>query len=155
MIPIYFFPLRRFSYSLKNIEQSIPKIYSVDNGLIEAIVGENKGSKLENLTFLSLLRQGLKPNEEIYYYITSNNEEVDFIIKKGKKITALIQSSFMVSDYQTKEREVKALIRASKELKCSNLIIINYNEEDEETIKDKKIKYIPIWKWLLEEHQIL
>jgi uncharacterized protein len=145
-----FFPLRRFSYSLKNIEQSIPKIYSVDNGLIEAIVGENKGSKLENLVFLSLLRKGLKPNEEIFYYLSSNNEEVDFIIKKGRKISTLIQSSYALSEYQTKERETKSLIKASKELNCSNLFIISYNEEGEEIIKDKKIKYIPIWKWLLE-----
>jgi uncharacterized protein len=60
-----------------------------------------------------------------------------------------------LSDYQTKEREVKALIKASQELKCSNLIIINYNEEGEEVIKDKKIKYIPIWKWLSEEYHVL
>jgi predicted AAA+ superfamily ATPase len=144
-----FFPLRRFSWSLKNIEQSIPKIYSVDNGLIEGIVGENKGSKLENLIFLSLLRKGLKPNEEIFYYL-SNNEEVDFIIKKGRKITTLIQSCFDLSDYQTKERETKALIRASKELDCTHLLIITSNEEGEELIKDKKIKYIPAWKWLLD-----
>ena len=145
-----FFPLRRFSWSLKNTEQSIPKIYSVDNGLIEAIVGENKGSKLENLVFLSLLRKGLKPNEEIFYYL-SNNEEVDFIIKKGRKITTLIQSCFDLSDYQTKERETKALIRASKELNCPHLLIITANDEGEEIIKDKKIKFIPIWKWLLKE----
>jgi len=150
-----FFPLRRFSYSLKNIEQSIPKIYSVDNGLIEAIIGENKGSKLENLVFLSLLRKGLKPNKEIFYYLTSNSEEVDFVIKEGKKIIALIQASFVVTNYQTKEREVKALIKASQELNCSNLVIITYNEEVEEIIKDKKIKYIPIWKWLLEEYHVL
>lgn len=150
-----FFPLRRFSWSLKNIEQSIPKIYSVDNGLIEAIVAENKGSKLENLVFLSLLRKELKPNKEIFYYLSSNSEEVDFVIKKGKKIMALIQASFSLSNYQTKEREVKALIKASQELNCSNLVIITYNEEGEEIIKDKKIKYIPAWKWLLEEQRIL
>jgi hypothetical protein len=150
-----FFPLRRFSWSLKNIEQSIPKIYSVDNGLIEAIVAENKGSKLENLVFLSLLRKELKPNKEIFYYLSSNSEEVDFVIKKGKKIMALIQASFSLSNYQTKEREVKALIKASQELNCSNLVIITYNEEGEEIIKDKKINYIPAWKWLLEEHHVL
>jgi hypothetical protein len=150
-----FFPLRRFSWSLKNIEQSIPKIYSVDNGLIEAIVAENKGSKLENLVFLSLLRKELKPNKEIFYYLSSNSEEVDFVIKKGKKIMALIQASFSLSNYQTKEREVKALIKASQELNCSNLVIITYNEEGEEIIKDKKINYIPAWKWLLEEYHVL
>ena len=101
------------------------------------------------MIFLSLLRIGLKPNEEIFHYL-SNNEEVDFIIKKGRKITTLIQSCFDLSDYQTKERETKALIRASKELDCTHLLIITSNEEGEELIKDKKIKYIPAWKWLLD-----
>jgi len=117
--------------------------------LIEGIVGENKGSKLENLIFLSLLRKGLKPNEEIFYYL-SNNEEVDFLIKKGRKIITLIQSCFDLSDYQTKERETKALIRASKELNCHNLLILTSNDEGEEEIKNKKIKFVPLWKWLLD-----
>lgn len=55
-----------------------------------------------------------------------------------------------LSVYQTKERETKALIRASKELNCSHLLIITSNEEGEEIIKDKKIKFMPIWKWLLD-----
>jgi len=50
---------------------------------------------------------------------------VDFLIKKGRKITTLIQSCFDLSNYQTtKEREIKALIRASKELNYPNLLII-------------------------------
>lgn len=145
-----FFPLRKFSWSLKNVEQSISKIYSVDNGFIEAIVGDNKAIKLENLTFLSLLRKDLKPNEEVFYYQT-NDEEVDFIIKEGKKITSLIQCCFDLSDYQTKEREIKALIKASRELKCSNLLIITSNEQREEKFENNQIKYIPLWKWLLEK----
>jgi predicted AAA+ superfamily ATPase len=77
------------------------------------------------------------------------NEEVDFLIKKGRKIITLIQSCFDLSDYQTKEREIKALIRASKKLNCHNLLILTSNDEGEEKIKDKKIKYILLWKWLL------
>ncbi|MBA7658935.1 hypothetical protein ES703_66898 [subsurface metagenome] len=67
----------------------------------------------------------------------------------GRKIITLIQSCFDLSDYQTKERETKALIRASKELNCLNLLIITVNDEGEEIIKGKKIIFIPIWKWLL------
>ncbi len=77
------------------------------------------------------------------------NEEVDFLIKKGRKIITLIQSCLDLSDYQTKEREIKALIRASKKLNYHNLLILTSNDEGEEKIKDKKIKYILLWKWLL------
>jgi len=143
-----FFPLRKFDWSLKNIEQSRPKIYCVDNGLIENIIGDNQGKKLENLTFLSLLRKGYKINKNIFYYSLKSGE-VDFIIKEKKKITMLIQACSNVENYETKEREIKSLIKASEELKCDKLFILTKDYENEEKIKNKKIKYIPLWKWLL------
>ncbi|MDP2951391.1 MAG: ATP-binding protein [bacterium] len=145
-----FFPLKRFSWSLKNVEQSASKIYAIDNGLIQAIVGENKSKKFENLSFLSLLRKGYAPNKDLFYYaLSSKAGEVDFIVKKGKVITSLIQACFDLSDYSTKEREIKSLLKASEELKCNDLSIITWDEEREEKIKGKKIKIIPLWKWLL------
>jgi len=146
-----FFPLRKFSWTIKNIEQSISKIYSIDNGLIESIIGDEKGIKLENIVFLSLLRKGFRTNKELFYY-HSIHEEVDFLIKKGKKITALIQSCYDLSDYKTKEREIKALVNASNKFNCSNLFILTSNVEDEIKIKDKKIIIIPAWKFLLKTY---
>jgi len=144
-----FFPLKKFSYTLKNIEQSIPKIYVVDNALIELIAGDEKGKKLENLIFLSLLQKGFQPNRDIFYF-TSNGGEVDFVIKKGKKILTLLQCCFDVNDYQTKERELKFLLKASKTLSCSDLKVITYDYQAEERIAGKRIKFMPLWKWLLD-----
>jgi predicted AAA+ superfamily ATPase len=45
---------------------------------------------------------------------------------------------------------VSALLEASKELNCNELIIINWELEKTEIINDKTIKYIPAWKYLLE-----
>jgi len=146
-----FFPLRKFSWTIKNIEQSISKIYSIDNGLIESIIGDEKGIKLENIIFLSLLRKGFRTNKELFYY-HSIHKEVDFLIKKGKKITALIQSCYDLSDYKTKEREIKALVNASNKFNCSNLFILTSNVEDEIKTKDKKIIIIPTWKFLLKTY---
>lgn len=142
-----FFPLRKFAYSLKNIEQSIPKIYTVDNGLIENIIGEDKSKKFENLVFLSFLRKGLEPNKDIFYS-SFNGEEVDFLIKKRRKISALIQACFDINDYTTKERELKSLLKAGEEFQCSNLLVITSDYGSEERFKGKKIKFIPLWKWL-------
>jgi hypothetical protein len=50
---------------------------------------------------------------------------------------------------ENKEREVKSLLQASKELKCNDLLVITDDHEGEEMIKRKKIKFIPLWKWLL------
>ena len=55
-----------------------------------------------------------------------------------------------MSDYKTKEREIKSLIKASDELKYGNLLIITDDFAGEEKAKNKKIKFIPLWKWLPE-----
>jgi len=144
-----FFPLRKFSFSLKKLEQSIPKIYVVDNALIELIAGDEKGKKLENLVFLSLLQKGFEPNRDFFYF-SSNGGEVDFVIKKGKKIVTLLQCCMDVSDYQTKGRELKSLLKASKTLACSDLKVITYDYQAEERIAGKRIEFIPLWKWLLD-----
>ena len=143
-----FFPLRKFSFSLKKIEQSLPKIYIIDNAFISEIISEDDGKKMENLVFLSLLGKGLNVNKDIFYY--SNGNEVDFIIKEKNKIKSIIQVCCNITDFITKERETKAIIKAGEELKCNNLIVITYDYENEEKIKNKKIKFIPLWKWLLE-----
>lgn len=143
-----FFSLKKFSPSLKKIEQSIAKIYSVDNAFITNIVGDDKSKKFENLFFLSLLRKGFEPNKDVFYYSLANGE-VDFLIKKRRKVISLFQVCFDISDYETKEREIKALIRASQELRCNDLTLINQDLEKEEKIKNKRIKFIPLWKFLL------
>ena len=71
------------------------------------------------------------------------------MIKDGIKIKQLIQVCYEISSMEMKEREVKSLLAASKELKCRNLIVITQDYETEEKIKGKKIKFIPLWKWLL------
>lgn len=143
-----FFPLKKFSYSLKNMEQSIPKIYAVDNAFIELIAGNEKGKKLENLIFLSLLQRGLQPNRDIFYF-SSGRGEVDFIIKEGRKISSLIQCCFDINDYITREREIKSLTRISRELSCSDLKIITFDHAAEERFQGKRIKFIPLTQWLL------
>jgi len=143
-----FFPLRKFSWSLKNTEQSLPKIYTVDNALIEAVAANNKGKKLENLIFLSLLRKGFELNKNIFYFHL-NGGEVDFVIKEGRKTSTLLQSCFDISNFKTREREIKSLIKASEKLNCDNLLIITSDFKGEEKIKGKGIKFVPLWEWLL------
>ncbi len=146
--------MRKYSGSLKKHEQSIPKIYPVDNGLIEMICGDDKGKKMENMVFLSLLGSGLDTTRHIFYYKV-NNHEVDFVIHQKKKVTALIQVCYDVSHYQTLNREIRSLIKSRNELNCSNLLIVTYDHED--TIKNdgRKIKLIPLHKWLYSTNSFL
>ncbi len=87
---------------------------------------------------------------EIYYWKGDQQNECDFAVKECSKIKQLIQVCYDTTRLETKEREIKGLLKASKELKCSNLLIITDDEEKEEKINGKKIKHIPLWKWLLE-----
>lgn len=144
------FPVRKFSFSYKETEQSIPKIYFVDNGLLKVSGAEDEGKLLENIVFIELLRRSsyYKKNQQIYYF-KANNKEVDFVIKEGSKINQLIQVSYDVEDYNTKERELKSLIKASKELKCNSLVVVTWDYDAEEKLSGKAIKFIPFWKWIL------
>jgi len=71
-------------------------------------------------------------------------------LKKGRSISQLIQVCRDLSFIPTKERELKSLIKVGDELNCSNLLVISYDYEGEEEIGRKKIKFIPLWKWLLQ-----
>ena len=142
------FPLRKFSSSIKNLEQSIPKIYSVDNGFLEIIVGNNKSKKMENLVFLSLLRMGYELNKDIFYY-SLHAGEIDFVIRQKRKNTILIQACYDMHNFQTRHRELKSLIKASEELMCKEMVVITYDQEGEEKIGNQRIRILPLWKWLM------
>jgi predicted AAA+ superfamily ATPase len=149
------FSLKRFSQKFKEQEKAARKIYAIDVGMARAIgfrLTENKGAAFENLVFIELLRKrALNPLLEIYYWKNPEQQEVDFVLKEGTKIKQLIQVCYDLSEPKTKDREIKALLKASKELNCDSLLVITEDYEEEENIKEKKIKFVPLWKWLLTE----
>ena len=93
---------------------------------------------------------------EVYYWKNVQNEEVDFLIKKGTLVKQLIQVCSDIKNSETKNREIRALIKAGEDLKCKDLLMITDDYEGEEKTEwfDKKaiIKFIPAWKWLLEKN---
>ena len=104
----------------------------------------------ENAVFLELKRrQGLSPLSEIYSYKDTADHEIDFLIKEREKIVKLIQVTYASNRNDIKDREVNNLITASSELRCNDLSVITWDYEAMETVKGKKIKFIPLWKWLL------
>jgi len=140
-----------FSFSLKKQLANPLKIYSIDVGMRNAVsfrFSEDMGKLYENATAIELIKRFGK--ESIFYWKSSKHKEVDFVLKQGLKIKQLIQVCYDLENIEAKKREIKTLLEASKELRCSNLLIITEDKEDEEKIKGKTIKYIPLWKWLLE-----
>ncbi|MRG76387.1 MAG: AAA family ATPase [ANME-2 cluster archaeon] len=141
------FPLKRFSYSYKNIESSISKIYLVDNGLLSLQGIQDYGRLIENIVFIELKRRS---KGDLFYYKSTSGREIDFIIKEGKKVSELIQVCYTLDDFVTKEREVKALLQGSEELKCDNLLIITWDYEAVEIVSGKNVRYVSLCKWLLD-----
>jgi len=141
------FPLKRFSYSYKNIESSISKMYLVDNGLLSLQGIRDYGRLIENIVFIELKRRS---KGDLFYYKSTSGREIDFIIKEGKKVSELIQVCYMLDDFVTKEREVKALLQGSEELRCDNLLIITWDYEAVEIVSGKNIRYVSLCKWLLD-----
>ena len=150
---LFVYPVYKFSYSIKGVQLSIPKVYIMDTGLLTHTMGfsENRGRLMENVVAIELLRRNsyFAPSTEIYYYKSSEGKEVDFVVKDGLKIKQLIQVCYDINDLGTRERELKSLIKASKELKGEDLLVITWDYEAEEEFKGEVIKFVPLWKWLL------
>lgn len=151
------FSLSRFSYKVKEQLSSNKKIYCIDNGFIQAKsfkASPDLGKLYENLVACKLKKEEVDGELKFYYWKNQQQEEVDFILQEGLKVRQLIQVCFDITNLETKNREIRALIKAGKELKCDDLLIITEDAESVEKVKwfgDKAtIKYIPLWKWLLE-----
>lgn len=145
---MFAFFISKFKQSIRKTEFSINKAYLCDIGFAKlSEFSEDKGRKIENIALLELKRR-VSPLEQIFYW-TDGKSEIDFVVAQGLKIQQLIQVCHNIDDYDTKRRETRALVKASKELKCQNLLVITYDYEAEERIQGKKIKFVPLWRFLL------
>jgi len=132
-------------YSNKVSKKELRKIYLPDHSfckLQKYFISENKGRILENIVFLQLMRLNL----DSFYF--KSKGECDFIIRAGLKIVNAIQVCYKL-DVQNKPREVSGLIEALTHHSLTEGLILTYDQEDEFVVDGKKIKVIPVWKWLL------
>lgn len=141
-------------YSAKSIQRikSPKKVYVVDNGFISAKAiqhSPDKGKLMENLVFTELVKHGAKPNQDLFYYKTRNNLEVDFVLKKGIKVQELIQVAYDTSNPDTEQRELKALFKAATELCAEKLTVITWDNKKEIKKDNLTVNFIPAWERFL------
>lgn len=147
--PYLFFYLPRFNNKLKLMHKASNKVYVVDNGFVQSAafnVTENLGRLLENQVFVELLRRGYIPGQTLFYFRTRNDKEIDFVTRKGPKVESLIQVCYDMASDRTRNRELDALVEASDELHCNNLMVITNLQEESIKRGDKLIKVIPTRK---------
>jgi predicted AAA+ superfamily ATPase len=130
------------------------KIYCFDPGFINFAgfkFSEDRGRLMENLVAIELQRTISKsPLMDIYYWKDHQEREVDFVLREGIEVKQLIQVTNASSREEIKKREIAGLCRAEEEFKCSNLLVITWEFEGEEIVDGKGIRYIPLWKWLID-----
>lgn len=145
--PYLFFYLPRFNNKLKLMNKAPKKVYVVDNGFVQSTafnLSENLGRLLENQVFVELLRRGYIPGQTLFYYRTRNDKEIDFVTRKGAKVEQLIQVCYDMTSEKTRKRELDALVEASEELHCDNLLVITNLQEEKIEWKDKEIAVKPV-----------
>jgi predicted AAA+ superfamily ATPase len=145
----FFVPI--FSYSIKDRTQYPRKAYLGDTGFMYAIRGKTDTGRLfENAVYLELMRRKTT-SQEIYYWRNKDGTETDYVITEGLKVRKIIQVSSNLESPKTKERETHGLIQCAKETRLKEGLIITKDKEGYEEINGIKIKYTPLWKWLLKE----
>ncbi|CCB89147.1 ATP-binding protein [Simkania negevensis] len=116
------FPIPLFTESLRKLQTTPKKIYAIDNGLINSTTfntSQNLDKFLENQVYLDLRRQ----KKSVYYYITSQGYEIDFVVRDQKGNCELLQVVWDMDDVETRAREERALEEAKKELGFPGKII--------------------------------
>jgi len=103
-----------------------------------------RGDDLETIVYLELLRRGYK----VYYYKTSSNQEVDFLLELNNKIVELIQVTKSIENEITKKREIDVFSKTIEELqlvdiKCTVIC------EDKSRSMDDNIAVVNILEWLI------
>jgi len=145
------FFLDRFSKSVYTRLSWPKKIYVCDIGLSDVLgFSSDMGKKMENVIFLELIRKtNEKPLLGFYYWKDYQGKEVDFVVKEGTKVKELIQVTYASGRDEIEKREIRGLLKAGKELKCKNLLVITWDYEGEEAWDGRKIRFVPLWKWLV------
>ncbi len=133
------------------------KLYAIDPGLAAAmshLTATDVGARLENAVFLELRRRhGRLLQGQVSYYLTASGREVDFVVGDvfEQRADRLVQACAHLSEPQTREREVHALVQAMEETGLKRAEIVTLREE--ETIKTNRgtIQVVPAWRWMLED----
>lgn len=141
------FFVKRYHPSLKEQEKAPRKVYCIDTGLSNVLgfkSSRNHGRIMENIVFLELKNRG----KDILYWADANCE-ADFVIRENHEIKEMIQVCYDIKEFDTKQREIKALLKGMSAFGLTEGLIITYNYEGSENIDGKRIVFTPLWKWLM------
>lgn len=128
--------LRNFRGSLKSSSRKLKKYYLAHPCLALSISDPDEGRTMENLAQFVLKAEN---------YWREKNKEVDFIILKDNvPIPYEIKYKSDVG-----KKEISGLLSFMDEFKINEGHVITSDYEAKENVNGKIVKFIPMWKWLL------
>ncbi|MBN1674608.1 MAG: ATP-binding protein [Kiritimatiellae bacterium] len=152
---LLFFSLSRYSVRFREQTRANRKVYCIDNGFVTARgfqFTDKTGARFENIAAVMLHKRQLEGKCEVFFWRGARNEEVDFVVKEGRRVAQLIEVCWNMRGAGTRDREVRSLPRASKALSCDDLLILTAATEREEQAEwygtRRAIRLVPMSKWL-------
>ena len=137
------FFLKNYSPSPKAVENSPRKVYVIDNGFLRFFSPEfSLGRAFETLVVQHLYRYAMERFYELYYWSSGGNE-VDVVVKAGKKVLP-VQITYELNEGNM-EREVEGLRSFRRIAKFDEALIVTFSQEGEED----GIRVVPAYKFLL------
>ncbi|HLF62307.1 MAG TPA: ATP-binding protein [Saprospiraceae bacterium] len=158
---IYLFKrISRYDPSPVRRENSDKKAYFIDNGLLNAVTAgfsSNFGALLENMVFWQLYRiYGNIHTDTIFYYKDASGE-CDFVLQLPDDSALPIQVCWSLRDQDTREREIRGLLRACNAVNSRTGIIITAEETGQEVRYGVTIDIRTAWEWgggMVEEFEV-
>jgi len=142
------FTVPLFSLSLRSSTHSSKKIYPVDTGIIVTYSIKpdfDKSAQLETVVYIHLR----KKYKAVYYYLTRNKKEIDFVAVDDKENIHLYQVCLQLNEGKTLSRELSALQEAMEELTVNHAYIITLDVNQELAINNKSITCQKVREFLL------
>ena len=145
----FIFTVKLFDSSLARVNTNPKKAYCIDHAFVRSCTSGvllNSGHLLENLVFLSLRRL----SSGIHYYKTKQGWEVDFVVVLYSGHKMLVQVCEQMEHPDTRERELRALQQAMKELSLQEGFVVTREESTEIEQDDGSVIHVlPVWKFCL------
>ena len=131
--------LYNFSKNMLTSEKKMKKFYLTSTSFFPFLNDEIDEAKLiENLVVIT--------TNAHFFWRTPQHYEVDVILKEKGKITPI---EVKYREHIAK-RDLKNLVRFCKKFNLTNAIVITKDKVGEERIEKIQFKFIPAWKFLLE-----
>ena len=140
------------SFKVKDQMRHPRKVYFTDTGFISALstrFSKNYGRLCENAVANRLSIDG-----KLHYWKSTDGREVDFAVRTDEGVSALVQSCWEPWEDTTLKREMSALVTASSELSCDNLLVVTRDRAGTEEHRGKKIRFVRLGEWLEPGNQI-